>query len=147
MKLKILLALTCTLAAVQGFSQMKASSPTTFDDTSGIVIHADARLALVTKNHAPQPKTIYRSHRGYRVQIYNGNDRAKATQVKLDFMRRYPGVRTYLTYVQPQFRVKVGNYSTRAEAEKLYNQLSTLYSPCMIVNDIIEVNNAQKNDQ
>jgi hypothetical protein len=74
------------------------------------------------------------------VQIYNGNDRNKAMQVKVDFMRRFPSIRTYMTYIQPQYRVKAGDFKTRGEAHKLYQQLSTLYSPVMIVPDIIVIN-------
>ncbi|XZF16440.1 SPOR domain-containing protein [Chitinophagaceae bacterium MMS25-I14] len=140
---------------VAGFSagaQMKVSytqsQQTGVPDTGGIVVHADPRLAMVTKNHVIQPKAYIRSSRGFRVQIYNGNDRNSATQIKLDFMRRFPGVRTYMTYVQPQFLVKVGNYHTRAEAQKMYKQVSQLYNPCMIVPDIVEINtlNTQQDD-
>ncbi len=55
-------------------------------------------------------------------------------------MRRFPGVRTYLSYVQPQFRVKVGDYQTRTDAEVMFLQTSQLYYPCMIVPDIIMIN-------
>jgi hypothetical protein len=107
------------------------------DSSTGVVVHADPRLAVLLKK--PTPTGIY-SSRGYRVQIYSGNDRGKATRIKIDFARRYPGVRTYMTYVQPQFRVKVGDYQTRQEAKKMYDQVSTLYTPCMIVPDFIVVN-------
>ena len=55
-------------------------------------------------------------------------------------MRRFPGVRTYMTYVQPQFRVKVGDYRTREDALEMYRQASQLYNPSMIVPDIIVIN-------
>lgn len=123
--------------------QAAAQIKVTEDDaqaTTGVVIHADERLAILEKKNKNIQMGVIRSGRGFRVQIYNGNDRAKATQTKVDFMKRFPGVRTYLTYVQPQFRVKVGDFRTRAEAEKMYEQASTLYSPCMIVPDIIVIN-------
>ena len=110
---------------------------------TGVVIHADSRLALLTASKAKSSSSrsgIIRSGRGFRVQIYNGNDRVKATQTKVDFMRRFPGIRTYMTYIQPQFRVKVGDFRTRSDAHKMYQHLSTLYSPVMIVPDIIVIN-------
>ncbi len=109
-------------------------------EAKGVIIHADERLAVLEKKNKNIQMGVIRSGRGFRVQIYNGNDRAKATQTKVDFMKRFPGVRTYLTYVQPQFRVKVGDFRTRAEAQKMYEQASTLYNPCMIVPDIIVIN-------
>ena len=107
---------------------------------TGVVIHADERLAVLERKNKNIQMGVIRSGRGFRVQIYNGNDRNKANALKLDFMKRFPGVRTYLSYIQPQFRVKVGDFRTRGEAQKMYEQTSTLYNPCMIVPDIIVIN-------
>ncbi len=79
------------------------------------------------------------SGKGYRVQIYNGNDRVKAIKIKAEFMRKFPGVRTYLTYISPCFRVKVGDYRNRGDAEGMLREANTMYSPSMIVPDIINV--------
>ena len=116
-------------------------------DTAGVVLHADPRLAMITYNtrhdgqviNGRKTGSIY-SARGFRVQIYSGSDRSVATQRKVDFIRRYPGVRTYMTYIAPTFRVKVGDYRERKSAQNMYQQVSKLYNPCMVVNDIIEVN-------
>lgn len=110
------------------------------EEATGVILHADPRLAIVLKKHKNAHLGIIRSGHGYRVQIYNGNDRVKANQVKVDFIRRFPGVRTYLTYVQPQFRVKVGDFRSRGDAQDMYEKVSTLYNPCMIVPDIIVIN-------
>lgn len=104
------------------------------------VLHADARLAVMVRKHRFYSTAPIHSGRGYRVQIYNGNDRNKATNIKIDFMRRFPGVRTYLTYVSPHFRVKVGDYRSRQEAQRIYEQVKAFYAPCMIVPDIIVIN-------
>ena len=119
---------------------LKAQAP----DTTGVIIHADPRLALLfVKKHESGFHGIrgsIRSVRGFRVQIYNGNDRAVATQRKIDFIRRFPNVRSYISYKAPTFRVKVGDFKTRADAYKLYQQVSPLYNPCMVVPDIVEIN-------
>ena len=85
-----------------------------------------------------KPRVIY-SGKGFRVQIYNGQDRNKAMEIKMEFMRRYPNLRTYLTYMSPCFRVKVGNYRNRSDAEGMYREARSMYSPCMIVPDIITI--------
>lgn len=114
------------------------------DDTLGVVLHADPRINTVLKVQRTASNTqvgyIY-SGKGYRVQIYCGNDRVKANELKIDFIRRYPSVHTYLTYMQPQFRVKVGDFKTRAEAEKLFEETNTLYGASIIVPDIVVINN------
>lgn len=121
------------------YEDAAARAKNTTADTMGVVLHADSRLDLILRRHKDAMYGGIYSARGYRVQIYNGNDRNKAISVKNDFMRRFPGIPTYLTYVSPHFRVKVGNFRSRAEAEDIYRQATTLYNPCMIVPDIVVI--------
>ena len=74
---------------------------------------------------------------GFRVQIYNGPDRADALRIKAEFMRNYPGVRTYLTYTSPHYRVKVGDFRRREDALGMFKEANDTYSPCMIVPDVL----------
>ncbi len=74
---------------------------------------------------------------GYRVQIYNGTSREEAMRVKAEFMRAYPNIRTYFSYVSPHYRVKVGDFRRREDAQGLFNEASDTYRPCMIVPDAI----------
>lgn len=127
------------LSGILANSSMAQDKPE-YNTATGVIVHADPRLAILAKKHTNVKLGVIRSGRGFRVQIYNGNDRTKANKIKVDFMRRFPGVRAYMTYVQPQFRVKVGDFRTRAEAQKMYEQVSPIYSPLMIVPDIIEIN-------
>jgi len=111
-------------------------SPDAMPDSNTVHVHADPRLAMVVNKPAPKAGFVGKI-RGFRVQIYNGNDRNKANQAKLDFMKNFPGVRSYLTYHNPQFRVKVGDFRTRAEATQLFNKVNAQFNPCMIVPDVI----------
>ena len=83
-------------------------------------------------------RVIY-SGKGFRVQIYNGTDRGKALAIKSEFMRNNPGVRTYLTFTPPCFRVKVGNYRNRSDAVGMLREANSTYNPSMIVPDIITI--------
>jgi hypothetical protein len=84
------------------------------------------------------PKTIY-SGSGFRVQIYNGSDRNKAMKVKTDFMRKFPGVHSYIMYIQPGFRVKVGDFRTRPEAVRMLHEANKIFTHSMIVPDMVTV--------
>lgn len=128
------------------------------NNSPSVTLITDPRLNIVTSysetekqsnttnNNAKTQSGSIRSARGYRVVIYSGIDRTKANNTKADFMRRNPGVRVYMTYALPQYKIKVGDFSTRNEANELYRQLSGLYSPCMVVPDIVEINTFRKND-
>ena len=60
-------------------------------------------------------------------------------------MRAFPGVRSYLVYNNPQFRVRVGDFKSRREAMDLYNKVSGKFNPCMIVPDVVNINTVRKN--
>jgi hypothetical protein len=89
--------------------------------------------------HEKEGRVIY-TGKGFRVQIFSGSDRDKAIAVKTEFMRRFPGIRTYLIYNRPCFRVKVGNYRNRGEAAVMLKEANRVYSPCVIVPDSITIN-------
>lgn len=118
---------------------------------NNITFNADPRLAILLDRH----KTLgggngnggVRYMRGYRVQIYYGIDRSVAIQRKVDFIRRFPYIKTYMSYTQPQYRVKVGNFATREDAVETYREAIRLYGACMIVPDnVIIVNTPQGNN-
>ncbi len=114
-------------------------------DSGFVNIHADERLALVL-NKPSTSRAFIGKTRGFRVQIYNGNDRKKASQIKLNFMQSFPGIRSYLIYNNPQFRVRVGDFRSRKEAMELYNRLSSRFNPSMIVPDIVNINTVRKSN-
>lgn len=134
--LKTLFVLCSFLAGAAALAQT--------DDSSYIHIHTDPRLPLVVNKPQDAEKGFIGKRNGFRVQIYNGNDRKKASQVKVEFMRLYPGVRSYLVYNNPQFRVRVGDFVTRSAAHELYSKVSASFNPCMIVPDVVNVNTTKK---
>jgi hypothetical protein len=89
--------------------------------------------------HQQQQRVSY-TGKGYRVQIYNGPDRNKAIAIKSEFMRSHPGVSTYISYVAPGFRVKIGDYRNRSDAEGMLREANSISStPSMIVPDIVTI--------
>jgi hypothetical protein len=54
---------------------------------------------------------------GYRVQIYNGR-RDDCLKQRSNFLRLYPNVAAYTLYESPEYRIQVGDFRTRLEAEK-----------------------------
>lgn len=144
--------MVCCLCSAISFGQSIDSN------NKAVALISDPRIHVVSSFTESEKQNItlannnkiqsgsIRSARGYRVIIYSGIDRTKANNTKADFMRRNPGVRVYMTYALPQYKIKVGDFSTRNEANELYRQLSGLYSPCMVVPDIVEINTFRKND-
>lgn len=76
---------------------------------------------------------------GYRIQLFNGNNRTTAEEMKIDFLKKFPDIPVYLIYQQPNFKLRVGDFTNRFEALKLYRQLQNHYQPIILVPDKINI--------
>lgn len=74
---------------------------------------------------------------GFRIQIFSGNNRNNAEELKADFFKRFPNIGSYLIYQQPYFKLRVGDFRNRFEAQQLYFQLMEAYGQAIIVPDKI----------
>ena len=75
---------------------------------------------------------------GYRVQIFLG-DRTTAETTKRTFLQKNPEVPVYLSWLAPNFRLRVGDCRTRLEAEHLLHEVKTTCPGSYIVPDEIEM--------
>lgn len=81
---------------------------------------------------------------GFRVQIFSesgNNAKEHAQQALLDFNLLDSGIPSYIIYQQPNFKVRCGDYRTKAEARRLLKQLSGQYPGAYIVKDNIRILN------
>ena len=79
---------------------------------------------------------------GFRVQIFMelGNDAlAHADSVQAKFIEMYPDVPVYLIFGQPYYRLRIGNFRTRLEAENMYHQLKKEFKNAFVTADRIEL--------
>ena len=76
---------------------------------------------------------------GYRIQIYFGSDRTRANDMKTDFLQMFPHTGTYLVYQQPNFKIRVGDYTTRLDAMKYLKEIQPLFSGAISVQDDVKL--------
>jgi hypothetical protein len=103
----------------------------TSEPTLGVVnIYEDYRMSKMVELY----KDAYSTGKidGYRVQLFFGN-RDSARETKTTFLKKYPTTRADVTYLAPNFRVRVGSFRTILEAEKFKNELQDLFPSCYIV--------------
>lgn len=77
---------------------------------------------------------------GFRVQIFMeiGNEAVDhANVVKKEFEEQYPELPIYLSYEQPYYRLRVGDFRNRVEAEKYLRLLKPTYGVAFVTADII----------
>ena len=87
--------------------------------------------------------------KGYRVQIYSGSNRIDANKVKSDYLETYLGEKIYFDYEQPYYKVRVGDYRTKLEAQKMYQLLllDARFKGVLIVPDDINFPDLKSSDK
>ncbi|MCO5275749.1 MAG: hypothetical protein M9900_12635 [Flavobacteriales bacterium] len=75
--------------------------------------------------------------KGYRVQIFLG-DRGQAENTRRAFLLQHPDIPAYLSYLAPNFRVRVGDLRDRVGAEILRGSLKAEFPGLYVVPDNIE---------
>ncbi len=77
---------------------------------------------------------------GYRVHIYmdSGNRARLNTQrAQAEFERKYPGIKAYIVYDEPYFKLRAGDFRTRLDARRFLEKIRKDYSAAYIVVDRI----------
>jgi hypothetical protein len=112
--------------------------------TGSVVINKDPRVdLLVNKQIEINEVTTKNSRRtapGYRIMVISSNNRNKVTEAKTIMYREFPELKAYMMYQAPFFRLKVGNFRDRANAEEYVDQIKRLVkNNVYVVPDTIEI--------
>jgi hypothetical protein len=70
---------------------------------------------------------------GFTVQVYAGSSRNAANEAKEKVYQTLQNVSPELEYIQPNFKVKVGQFIDRLEAQKMYAQLREEFPQALII--------------
>jgi len=113
-------------------------------DSNTVVVNKDPRIDLLVKKQIDINEEATRDSRrtaqGYRILVINSNDRKKVFDAKAKIYQLYPDLKLYLLYQAPFYKLKVGNFKTRDEAQEYLQALTRDFpSGLFIVRDIIEV--------
>ena len=113
-------------------------------DSGNVMVYKDPRLGLLVRKQAQINEETTRNSRrtmsGFRIQIVNSTDRNIAIDAKTKVYQLYPELKAYLLFQSPYYRIKVGNFKTRSEAETYMKSLQRNFSGSIfILKDIIEV--------
>jgi SPOR domain len=96
------------------------------------------KLNIVLDSIAVRNKNI-RSAPGFRVQIYVGESREEALSARNQSYQLLPDETPYLIPTAPSYRVRVGDYLDRLEAQKVLATLIKQFPTALIVSDKIEI--------
>jgi len=114
------------------------------NDTNTVIVHKDPRIDLLVKKQAQineeTSRNARRTAKGYRLMIISTINRDEAISAKTKIYTYFPELKAYMWYQSPYFRLKVGNFKEREDAEAYQKRLN-IYFPrgVFIMRDIVEV--------
>ena len=131
----ILLLAMITAMTITVHSQVVSS------DSGNISIIQDRQVDLLVAKHI-QVNENSRGIEGFRIQIFfdSGNSSKTHAQTVYDeFVSKFPNIRAYLTFKAPNYKVRVGDFRSRLDAQRLLNEIIIDYPNAWIIEDRINL--------
>lgn len=97
---------------------------------SNVFVMKDSRFDLLVKKKAEINKKAAdakKPNKGYRIQVLNTTDRNQALATKSKLLTLYPEQKTYLMYQAPYFKIRIGNFVEKGEADDLKKELARMF--------------------
>jgi hypothetical protein len=134
--MRFTIAFTLLWSLLSGLGMMAQNTPSEADEYI-YGANADSLLMLHVAYNQSFPEFP-----GYRIQLLmeSGNHAlTEAEELTVDFNEKYPEVGTYITFREPYYRVRVGDFRTRLEAENFLSKITRKYPSAWVIQDDIKI--------
>lgn len=154
MKFLIVLSIVCNFSSLcaqdtlkpflrqikEAYVQFDSLRPAAVKDSapkvSGLVERKDAKIDLLIEDYLENKK-----FNGYRIQIFSSsNNKLDAIQAKSEFLKSFSDIKSYLVYQAPNFKVRVGDFLDRLEANKQLLLIQEAFPSAFLVKCEVEPN-------
>ena len=78
------------------------------------------------------------SYPGYKIQIYYGSEK-ECYEIKDEFTSLFPDIPTSIIFSTPQWKLQVGEYRSRLEADKSIQSIKKEYPSAIVLSTEIEL--------
>lgn len=98
-----------------------------------VVVPEQLKERLKQENGDPNngvPRKAVASNVGYRIQVFSGNSSTAKREAQVrerNIISRFPQMRPYIGYKAPSWRLRVGDFRTRDEAQDMLKQLKKVF--------------------
>ena len=141
------LTILLILFAAAAYTPLRAQSLDAFKERLAAPVASDAafgtaKVTVTEYGDAARAVGARLRFPGYRVCIFfdNGQDaRAGAIAAKQLFKENYPGIKVYMVYENPYFKVAVGDCLTTEEAIILKGRVSSAFPKAFVKNETLSI--------
>ncbi len=106
-----------------------------------VVITGDVQVSELVKKHIEFNERM-RTVPGYRVQIAalsGANSREQAFDLKRRFKEDYPEVEVYIIFTEPNFRIKVGDFTSKLDAFVFMRSIKDRYPGTIVKENVFPI--------
>lgn len=106
-----------------------------------VEITGDVQVSELVKKHIEFNERM-RTVPGYRVQIAalsGPNSRNQAFELKAKFKEEYPEFEVYIVFTEPNFRVKVGDFTSKLDAFVLMQRIKDRYPGTIVKENVYPI--------
>ena len=111
------------------------------DGKGTVTIDQDNRVEQLVNKHI-QINQNRKGIEGFRIQIFfdsGTNSKIRAQSVYEAFKSNYPDTEAYLTFKAPNYKVRVGDFRTKLDAQRFLNTIVQDYPNAWVIEDIISL--------
>src|SRR5690606_16517490 len=116
------------------------SATLVFAQSGSVEIIKDPRIdGLIKQQSEIVPPATSPQITGYRTQLFFYSEKAKVDQARIRFVTQFPKVETYITYNAPNYFLRVGDFRSQLEAEKVKAELGQEFPTSFVVKEKINL--------
>ena len=108
---------------------------------SQVMVQANEKITGLLEKHIAINKNNAGKLLGFCVQICfesGTNSRERAEKMRMTFLSKYPKYSAYVSFKEPNFRVRVGDFRTRAEARGFREEILPTFPQGFVVKDEVK---------
>lgn len=111
-----------------------------FAQSGSVEINKDPRIDnLIKQEGAIIPPATSPQITGYRIQLFFDTNKEAVNEARSKFISLYPKIDTYVTFTAPNFFLKVGDFRTQMEAEKVKSTVDVQFPTSNIIKEKINL--------
>ena len=105
-----------------------------------ITVEKDKRIEeLISNKSKIIPPATSPQIMGYRIQLFFDTDKKEVDLARKKFIELYPAIETNVVYKAPNYFLKIGNFRTHLEAEKIKVTLDKEFPTNYILKELISL--------
>ena len=133
--LVVLLVWPFLLVAQTNTGQNSGSKPP--KQQGKVEVYQDSRVDSIVKMHV-RYNSSQSTFDGYRIQIFfdaGNNSLNGALAAQANYQMLYPGDTAYISFVEPYYKVRVGDFRSRLEADTYLRQINRDFPNAFVIKD------------